>query len=177
MAWDGDEVEIERSPFMALRGLVPPSSSTMNARRTDPLESVPEAELQPRMPEPQPHKCTPGVKPDGQEDRQPRTRTTAANWSAKIGNRQAAPSAELASHKLAHCRLVRVVEIFSVKPATVEATLGEVFRVAQDGKGTPCIRRASIALPNRSVTGFPAERSSTDSRGRVPSLPWPSPGA
>src|SRR5215207_5314456 len=72
MAWDDDEVEIERSPFMALRGLVPPSSSTTNARRTDPLELVPEAGLQPRMPEPQPHKCTSGVKPDGQEDRQPR---------------------------------------------------------------------------------------------------------
>src|SRR5215204_5870917 len=73
--------------------------------------------------------------------------------------------------------LVRVVEIFPVKPATVEATLGEVFRVDQDGKGKPCIRRASIELPNRSVTGFPAERSSTDSRGRVHSLPWPSQGA
>src|SRR5215207_739105 len=62
MAWDDDEVEIERSPFMALRGLLRPSSSTTNARRTDPLESVPGVGFQPKMPEPQPHKCTPGVK-------------------------------------------------------------------------------------------------------------------
>lgn len=63
MAWDDEKVEIERSPFTALRGLLRSPSSTMIARRADPLEPVPGAAIEPKMPEPQPHKCTPGVKP------------------------------------------------------------------------------------------------------------------
>src|SRR5215210_6728229 len=105
MAWDDDEVEIEWPPFMALRGLLRPPSSRTNARRTNPFEPVPGAGFQPRMPEPQPHKCTPGVKPSCQEDRQPCAHTLAANSSGTVGDRQAAPCIDPANHKLEPCRL------------------------------------------------------------------------